>query len=209
MITPETEQPTGLIALLWHRIAYKTGITVDWQPDALDVVAVCKAYGRDLTDFLIDYQRDTSSEYWRQEGDTLWVLTHEAGILVRWCDVKFAVEINLMACYRLFHCESREHHQATLARTQPDVYAALFPDAPVDFDHFDDDGPELADLRESAAIGHTADSVMFIVPPKGGGEGVAQVFVRKNRGGAVGKVLLNWRPQYTRFEDHSFTSEDF
>ena len=68
-----------------------------------------------------------------------------------------------------------------------------------------DGPPNINDLRESAAIGHTADVVLFIKPPENGGEGTAEVYVGKNRGGPKDKrILLTWRPQFTRFENHVF-----
>jgi len=79
--------------------------------------------------------------------------------------------------------------------------------------------PILSDLRESGAIEHDADFVIFIYRPfvyKHGGEGAAEtldspesvedrrkaeIIVGKQRNGPTGKVDLVFFDEYTRFED--------
>ena len=71
--------------------------------------------------------------------------------------------------------------------------------------------PQLSDLRESGAIEQDADVVVFIHRPeyyhiysddKGNDlHGKAQIIIAKHRKGAVDDVLLNFKGQFTRFED--------
>lgn len=71
--------------------------------------------------------------------------------------------------------------------------------------------PQLSDLRESGAIEQDADMVMFVHRPeyyhiyadeKGNDlHGMAQIIIAKHRKGAVGDVLLNFRGEFTRFEN--------
>ncbi|MBO4850269.1 MAG: replicative DNA helicase [Prevotella sp.] len=78
----------------------------------------------------------------------------------------------------------------------------------------DNDGgkrPQLSDLRESGAIEQDADMVLFVHRPEyyhiyhdeNGNDlrGMAQIIIAKHRKGAVGDVLLNFRGQYTRFDN--------
>ena len=76
--------------------------------------------------------------------------------------------------------------------------------------------PQLSDLRESGAIEQDADIVCFVHRPeyyriyndeKGNDlRHKAQIIIAKHRKGATGDVLLNFRGEYTRFEnpDDSF-----
>ncbi len=68
-----------------------------------------------------------------------------------------------------------------------------------------DKRPQLGDLRESGAIEQDADVVMFIYRHEyyhpGEEQGVAEVIVAKHRAGAVGKVMMNFQPEFTRFGD--------
>jgi len=73
--------------------------------------------------------------------------------------------------------------------------------------------PQLSDLRESGAIEQDADMVLFVHRPEyyriyndeHGNElrGKAQIIIAKHRKGATGDVLLNFRGEYTRFENPS------
>ena len=71
--------------------------------------------------------------------------------------------------------------------------------------------PQLSDLRESGAIEQDADMVLFVHRPeyyhiftdeKGNDlRGMAQIIIAKHRKGATGDVLLNFRGEFTRFQD--------
>jgi len=71
--------------------------------------------------------------------------------------------------------------------------------------------PQLSDLRESGAIEQDADMVMFVHRPeyyhlytdeKGNDlHGMAQIIIAKHRKGATGDVLLNFRGEFTRFQN--------
>lgn len=71
--------------------------------------------------------------------------------------------------------------------------------------------PQLSDLRESGAIEQDADMVCFVHRPeyyhiyqdeKGRDlHGMAQIIIAKHRKGATGDVLLNFRGEFTRFEN--------
>ena len=71
--------------------------------------------------------------------------------------------------------------------------------------------PQLSDLRESGAIEQDADMVLFVHRPeyyhiysddKGNDlRGKAQIIIAKHRKGATGDVLLNFRGEFTRFEN--------
>ena len=71
--------------------------------------------------------------------------------------------------------------------------------------------PQLSDLRESGAIEQDADMVLFVHRPEyyhiyqddHGRDlrGMAQIIIAKHRKGATGDVLLNFRGEFTRFEN--------
>ena len=71
--------------------------------------------------------------------------------------------------------------------------------------------PHLSDLRESGAIEQDADMVLFVHRPeyyriftdeKGNDlHGKAQIIIAKHRKGGTGDVLLNFRGEFTRFEN--------
>ena len=64
--------------------------------------------------------------------------------------------------------------------------------------------PMLADLRESGAIEQNADAVIMLYRdeyynPDTVDRGIAEWLIRKNRGGATGKVRTLWEPENQRF----------
>ncbi|WP_028910177.1 replicative DNA helicase [Prevotella sp. AGR2160] len=71
--------------------------------------------------------------------------------------------------------------------------------------------PQLSDLRESGAIEQDADMVLFVHRPEyyhiyddGKGHdlhGMAQIIIAKHRKGATGDVLLNFKGEFTRFQN--------
>ena len=71
--------------------------------------------------------------------------------------------------------------------------------------------PQLSDLRESGAIEQDADMVLFVHRPeyyriftdeKGNDlHGKAQIIIAKHRKGGTGDLLLNFRGEFTRFEN--------
>ena len=71
--------------------------------------------------------------------------------------------------------------------------------------------PQLSDLRESGAIEQDADMVLCVHRPeyyhilqdeKGNDlRGMAQIIIAKHRKGATGDVLLNFRGEFTRFQN--------
>jgi len=76
--------------------------------------------------------------------------------------------------------------------------------------------PQLSDLRESGAIEQDADMVLFVHRPEyyhiyqdengRNLRGMAQIIIAKHRKGATGDVLLNFRGQFTRFENPEDTN---
>ena len=78
--------------------------------------------------------------------------------------------------------------------------------------------PQLSDLRESGAIEQDADMVIFVHRPEyyhiyqdeNGRDlhGMAQIIIAKHRKGATGDVLLNFRGEFTRFENPEDTSSN-
>ena len=70
----------------------------------------------------------------------------------------------------------------------------------------EDKRPKLSDLRESGAIEQDADIVMFIYRDEvyyenSEQQGVAEIIVGKNRHGAIGKIELFFRKEFTQFKD--------
>lgn len=65
--------------------------------------------------------------------------------------------------------------------------------------------PRLADLRESAAIGEVADSVLLLHRPEmyeyGQHEGIVEVNIAKQRNGPTGEVVLTYVKECMRFEN--------
>ena len=78
--------------------------------------------------------------------------------------------------------------------------------------------PQLSDLRDSGAIEQDADMVLFVHRPEyyhiyqdeNGRDlhGMAQIIIAKHRKGATGDVLLNFRGEFTRFENPEDTSSN-
>ena len=78
--------------------------------------------------------------------------------------------------------------------------------------------PQLSDLRESGDIEQDADMVLFVHRPEyyhiyqdeNGRDlhGMAQIIIAKHRKGATGDVLLNFRGEFTRFENPEDTSSN-
>ena len=78
--------------------------------------------------------------------------------------------------------------------------------------------PQLSYLRESGAIEQDADMVLFVHRPEyyhiyqdeNGRDlhGMAQIIIAKHRKGATGDVLLNFRGEFTRFENPEDTSSN-
>ena len=78
--------------------------------------------------------------------------------------------------------------------------------------------PQLSDLRESGAIEQDADMVLFVHRPEyyhiyqdENGRDLhvmAQIIIAKHRKGATGDVLLNFRGEFTRFENPEDTNSN-
>ena len=78
-------------------------------------------------------------------------------------------------------------------------------------DGIDGKRPQLSDLRESGAIEQDADLVLFVHRPEyyrlyddGKGNdlhGKAQIIIAKHRKGGMGDILLDFKGEFTRFQN--------
>jgi replicative DNA helicase len=73
--------------------------------------------------------------------------------------------------------------------------------------------PIMADLRQSGAIEQDADIIMFlyrdeVYNPESDQRGLIDIDVVKNRNGPIGRATLRWTPEYTRFDNLTWRSDE-
>lgn len=137
-----------------------------------------------------------------------------------------AVFVDYLQLMRVPKSESRQVEVATISRglkalakdlNIPVVAMAQLNRSPEDKSRRGN-RPRMSDLRESGALEQDADLIALLHresyykskdagdagegPPADPDENLAELIVDKQRNGPVGKIILHWNRQYTRFDNH-------